>query len=95
MSDTPTYRTLHQAVTIIRENWSSASDWPEVRELESLLPKDPLAMESSLPEAARNSVRQLLKKVRIEPGTDAPHPGGGAIKPCQELSTWSGFEPEK
>jgi hypothetical protein len=80
---------------VIRENWSSASDWPEIRELENLLPKDPLAMEELLPEAARNSVRQLLKKLPIEPGTNAPHPGGGAIKPCRELSTWSGFEPDK
>ena len=95
MSDTPTYGTLHQAVTIIRETWSSASDWSEVRELESLLPKDPLAMETLLPEAARDAVRQLFKKLPIDPGTMAPHPGGGAIKPCQELSTWSGFEPDE
>ena len=83
MSDTPAYRTLHHAVTIIRENWPGASDWREIRELEGLLPDDPLAMETPLPEAARNSVRQLLERLPIEGGTPPPPPRGGALKACR------------
>jgi len=93
MSDTPTYRTLHEAITIIRENWPGASDWREIRELEGLLPDDPLAMETPLPEAARNSVRQLLERLPIEGGTPPPPPRGGALKACLLLGLWSGFEP--
>ena len=85
MSETPSWETVREAIRLIKESTPEAGSWAELDAVERLLPKDPVLWETSLPEDARDPVRELFGRLGIQP----PRPFG----PCLWLSRWAGLEP--
>lgn len=85
MSETPTWETVREAISMQKKLWPGAGSWKEIQDLEKLVPKDPSLWATSLPEDARSEVLDLVRRIAIQP---VPRPYGR----CDALADWVGIE---